>query len=214
MKQAQELSRQLKDATKGQSFFMRFKSTYRPVICPFDELLPLVPEGSSVLDIGCGSGAFLYLVGKFRHPKTLCGLDINDKTLEEARILLNSSGFEGRLKLKNIEKSCLAEEVASVNFVSLIDVIHHVPVEKQRELVTDLCQSAKKGTKILIKDIDKSDRLRQIFNKLHDLVLAREWVNETTPEILKSWFGSEITILEFRKTVRGPYAHFWYLIQT
>ena len=32
---------------------------YRPFICPFEELLPYVPDGSSVFDIGCGCGLFL-----------------------------------------------------------------------------------------------------------------------------------------------------------
>ena len=31
---------------------------YRPYICPFEALIEEVPEGASVLDIGCGSGVW------------------------------------------------------------------------------------------------------------------------------------------------------------
>src|SRR5687767_5250391 len=49
----------------GDSITQRF----RPYICPFEELLPIVPTGSSVLDVGCGAGLFLGLLaveGKIR----------------------------------------------------------------------------------------------------------------------------------------------------
>jgi hypothetical protein len=34
----------------------------RPLICPFDELLDLVPIGARMLDAGCGAGLFLGLL--------------------------------------------------------------------------------------------------------------------------------------------------------
>ena len=56
------LSRMAAEIYPEGSVLFRALQKYRPYICPFEALIEEVPEGASVLDIGCGGGLFLGLV--------------------------------------------------------------------------------------------------------------------------------------------------------
>ena len=63
----------------------RLLQGYRPYICPFEEILPHIPKGASVLDIGCGAGLFLGLLADAGGIRKGCGLDISDQAIHVAR---------------------------------------------------------------------------------------------------------------------------------
>src|SRR4051812_27234243 len=42
----------------------RFITAWRPTICPLERLVECVPKNSRVLDIGCGTGLFLFLLAR------------------------------------------------------------------------------------------------------------------------------------------------------
>ena len=63
-------------------------STYlhiRWLICPFDRILPLVPEEGRLLDVGCGSGLWLTYLALERPRLRLDGIDPDRGKLALAR---------------------------------------------------------------------------------------------------------------------------------
>ena len=57
----------------------------RPYICPFEELIRRTPEGASVLDVGCGDGLFLNVLGKLDRIAGGLGFDTSETALASAR---------------------------------------------------------------------------------------------------------------------------------
>ena len=81
---------------REQSGAGRLLQIYRPYICPFEELLPHVPEAADILDVGCGAlrGGIHFV--RYLEPGHYCGLDINGSLLEAGRRELAAEGLAER----------------------------------------------------------------------------------------------------------------------
>src|SRR5690606_14887317 len=109
----------------------RIKIAYRPLICPFDDLLELIPENSSVFDVGCGSGMFLSLVKAFRNPTKLGGIEISESLIANARAVLGSD-FNEQTFLAVFDGKELPENISDYEYIFMIDVYHHIPSDQQK----------------------------------------------------------------------------------
>lgn len=146
---------------------------FRPFITPFHDILQLIPEGAKVLDIGCGNGAFLILISSFRNASSIAGLEIQDKVLEIAKRLLSYiNNIEKKMEL--FDGSVLPVYLKEYNFVTLIDVLHHIPTNIQKEFLQEVFDKMGLGSVLIVKDIDADDKLRCYLNKLHDLIVNGE----------------------------------------
>src|SRR6516165_4936247 len=59
--QVARLAREIyRDAKPG----IKYKQGYRAYICPFHLLVDYIPQGASVLDVGCGAGLFILLMAR------------------------------------------------------------------------------------------------------------------------------------------------------
>lgn len=159
-------------------FLARSKAIYRPLICPFDRLLNLLPEGQRVLDIGCGTGVFLQLVAKFRRPSAVGGLEINPRAIDCARKLFASIQHRVPARLEPYDGTSLPAWIGEYDYVFLVDVFHHIPPNQQVQTLESLFVTMKPGAKLIIKDIDAGQPFWCLFNKLHDLVLAGQYPHE------------------------------------
>ena len=151
---------------------------YRPYICPYDELLRLVPEGATVLDIGCGAGTFLLLLAEYCKPKTLGGIETNSSLVSLAQSSLDRYSHKISIRFEPYDGRRLPEWLGSYDHLFLIDVLHHIPKEAQRSFLEKIFDSLKPGTKFIIKDIDAGQRFWCLFNKLHDLIVSQELTHE------------------------------------
>lgn len=163
---------------KDFSFFHNLKIVYRPYICPFDDLLTLIPERASVCEIGFGAGIFLSLVAQFKTPTTLGGIEIRDTHVNNARLLLGKNTFSTRLEV--YDGTHLPSWVSDYDYIFMIDVLHHIPENERPHLLTELYELLKPGAKLIIKEIDASSPFL-FFNTLHDLVVSHELVHEMKP---------------------------------
>jgi 2-polyprenyl-3-methyl-5-hydroxy-6-metoxy-1,4-benzoquinol methylase len=149
---------------------------HRPAICPFDVILDRIPEGASHLDIGCGSGFLLFASSRLRNSGRLAGVEADAALVEAARKALLS-----------LVPSAHPELVATVDsshwpsgqfdVVTLIDVLHHVPPQSQLEFLTDVASRVAPGGILIYKDIADTPSHYALANRMHDLVVAREWIN-------------------------------------
>jgi len=153
----------------------RLKTVYRPYICPFDQILNLIPPESKVFDIGCGSGSLLSLIDHFCKPEKLGGIEIDDVLVENAKLLLSSSPVP--VSVYKYDGITIPEEIKEYDIITMIDVFHHVPKSIQITFFDQLYQKMSIGSVLIYKDID-AESVFVYANKLHDMVLAGEIGNE------------------------------------
>jgi len=188
-------------------FLDRVKVYYRPLVCPFVELINLVKEGEKVGDIGCGSGQFGLLVAEFAKPSLVFGIEISERLVNNARQLFakyarTASEFEV------FDGVIFPDKIGELDVVFLNDVLHHVPKQAQQQFMTDLIKKMKSGARLILKDINGGSPL-VYCNKMHDLMFAGEIGNELPWKTSKAWLEqNNLQILEFTKKRMYVYPHY------
>ncbi len=198
-------------AQSGGGFFLRTLQRYRPFIAPFEELLPLVPPGSKVLDVGCGGGLFLHLLAAKVGLATSVGFD------SSAAAITVASAVRHRTNLSGLAPAFVCIGVQSpwpgppmhpklFDVVSIIDVMHHVPPADQQALITAAAARVAPGGILLYKDMCRAPLWRASANHLHDLVLARQWIHYAPVEQVEVWARHAGLVLE----TSASFNRFWY----
>lgn len=187
-----KLSKILKNKSVDTDFISGLKIAYRPYMCPFDDILLECETKKSIFDIGCGSGMFLSLCAEFLNPSKLGGIEISDKLISNTKSIL--SDYDIPLNIKKYDGKRFPKEIHDYDIVTIIDILHHIPKDYQIKFLEDLIEKVKKGTKIIIKDINADSKL-VYFNKLHDLIFSGEKSEEISLkkllEILNNKKGSD-----------------------
>jgi len=187
----------------------------RPYNCPLDVLMSLAPEGGEALDIGCGCGIFLGLAVVCGKPISGVGIDTSEASVAMALAMRDGldAGLRRRLDFRRIESR---EEwpAGPFDMVSMIDVMHHIPPEQQAASFEGAAKRVKPGGILLYKDMARRPLWRAAMNRLHDAVVAREWIHYYPIEqveaaaresglrmvraetINKLWYGHELRVWE------------------
>jgi SAM-dependent methyltransferase len=88
----------------------------------------LLPEGGTLLDLGCGSGRLLARLARGRPDARIVGLDLSEPMLELARGHMESEGLSGRVELRRADITAFEAEVPQgVDVISCNFAIHHLP---------------------------------------------------------------------------------------
>jgi 2-polyprenyl-3-methyl-5-hydroxy-6-metoxy-1,4-benzoquinol methylase len=175
---------------KGPALF-RALQRYRPYICPFEALIPEVPKGATVLDIGCGGGLFLGLVDAVGLKPDGTGFDVSRPAIALAKDMAAEAKNAGaRLDFQRLDADAPWPE-GQYDVVAMIDVIHHVPPSAQEEVIRRASAKVKPGGVFLYKDMVKRPLWRAAANRLHDLVLARQWIHYVPVGNVEKWAKDE-----------------------
>lgn len=197
----------LKELHVHAGFVDRLKITYRPLICPFTELISLVNEGERVGDIGCGSGQFCLLLARFAKPSFIYGIEINDRLVSNANQLFEQHG-PVPYQFEKFDGVVFPETISTLDTVFLNDVLHHVPRNSQEQFTKNLISMMKPGARLILKDIDGGSAF-VYANKLHDLVFAGEIGNERPYWLPMQWLkDSQMEITQFSKKRMYVYPHY------
>ena len=213
MKEAREgvtksIADQAADIFRGDSSrIRRFFQAYRPFICPFDTVIEQVPNGSSVLDVGCGAGLFLLLLAAQERISEARGIDIASGAIRAAQQAVERNGFGSRLSFESWHPDSDLPG-GDWTVVTSIDVLHHVPQERQRQFVAALCGAVPVGGRLIVKDMVRTPRWRAVANGMHDLIMARQAVCHLDPDQVIPWVEAEgLTSSYFRRENRLWYGH-------
>ena len=162
----------------------------RPYICPFDKLLTHIEPRSRVLDVGCGRGLFL---GLLHHARLLApapvatsvGFDCSPEAIVIARMMARRAGAGNSVRF---ERRDAADTWPAGVFdaVSIIDVMHHLPLHARRTVVHQAASRVRPGGVLLYKDMTPRS-WRSLANSMHDLAVAREWVTYTPVASVEAW---------------------------
>lgn len=156
----------------------------RPFIFPFERLVNAVPDRSTVFDVGCGTGLFLYLLHKSGKIGSGTGVDLSATAVA-------SANEAHKNEATNITLLCCGETekwpIDLFDVVSAIDVLHHVPRSLQKSFFQSLCAKVTPGGLLLYKDMAARPWRVNWGNRLHDLLIARQWINYIKPEQAVDW---------------------------
>ncbi len=152
----------------------RFLTAHRPRICPFERLVDAVPARSSLLDIGCGNGLFLYLLLRAGRLGQGLGVDIRSEATIAGNAALRGFGI-GQATLSTAGGPTDWPE-QQFDAVSMVDVLHHLPRAGQRAFLGAACDRVRPGGLLIYKDMASAPAWAAWANRLHDLVLARQWI--------------------------------------
>jgi SAM-dependent methyltransferase len=113
------------------NYFDKFTPHYDPKRFSFalNYLVEVATDEETVLDIGCGDGATLYLIKENTPLKNLVGLDISKKYLRKAEKLLGCDTIEGSI----LDKKRLEEHLGKFDYCILGAVIHHLIGKNRKE---------------------------------------------------------------------------------
>jgi 2-polyprenyl-3-methyl-5-hydroxy-6-metoxy-1,4-benzoquinol methylase len=171
----------------GEGLATRLLQHYRPFICPFDRMTELVPAGSHVLDVGCGTGLFLLLLQHRGKIASGVGIDAGGAAIASARRAAGANPalrFEiGRIPVPDFKPA------EPFDVVSMVDLLHHVPSAERANVILWAANLLKPGGILLIKDIAPGPWWMARASQVHDLLMARELVRFSTPEAIDGWAG-------------------------
>lgn len=202
-------ARALAELAKGlyaaQRWRWRVLQALRPYICPFGEVIGQVPPQSRVLDVGCGSGLFLLMLASYGRLARGVGFDVSEDAIAAARTAATRLAQPDTVEfsVRSVEAGL---PQGDWTVVSVIDVIHHIPPVHQAGFIRDLCAATPPGARLVIKDMVVTPRWRALANRLHDLLMARQWVHHVAPEQVEAWISDP----DFRCVHRSRADLFWY----
>lgn len=161
-----------------------------------------------MLDIGCGCGLFLLAAAFAGKRISGVGVDAAADATREATLAARTPEIEATGSTLSFETvpGMEAWPASQFDVVSLIDVLHHVPAAEQRAFVTAAVARVKPGGVLIYKDMCRRPVWRAWANRLHDLVLAHQWIRYRAMADVREWAAS----LGLVEQSRRDFARLWY----
>lgn len=132
----------------------------RLLILPLKEIDRAIPKKGLILDLGCGEGVIAVYLSK-KLNRQVIGIDANKKRLPKSS--------QKNLVFKNTDITKISFE--KINGAVLSDVLHHLPLKKQHELIANIYKNLKRDGVLVIKEIDTSEFIRSRLSRLWDFIL-------------------------------------------
>ncbi len=166
---------------------LRLLQTYRPYICPFESVLKQIPPGSTVLDVGCGGGLLLALLASTGRTSRAVGFDSALPAIQIAQAAADRNGLHQCRFIHLDVAAPWPAEPPTFDAVTIIDVLHHVPTAAQRQVIATAAGRVGPGGRLVYKDMCRRPWWRAWANRLHDLLLARQWIAYCPIEDVERW---------------------------
>jgi 2-polyprenyl-3-methyl-5-hydroxy-6-metoxy-1,4-benzoquinol methylase len=167
---------------------------WRPYVCPFDLVIEEVPDGSFILDVGCGGGLLLGALASIARIRGGIGFDFSADGIRVAQAMRKS--LPPGCDLQFLHLSALDRwPEGPFSVVTLIDVMHHVPAAAQERVFRTAARVLKPGARLIYKDIAPRPLWRAYANTVHDLMLARQWVHYLPMTTIVDWARDEGLVL-------------------
>ena len=138
-----EIIKFLTSKTTNAGFVDKLKIKYRPIICPFNDLIDFAKDKQSVFDIGCGSGQFCALIAKFTNVEKIMGIEINNRLVTNANEVNEEFRNNKTIKFEVFDGTIIPDEIKEYDLVYMIDVFHHIPPTQQIAFMQQLQQKMK-----------------------------------------------------------------------
>jgi 2-polyprenyl-3-methyl-5-hydroxy-6-metoxy-1,4-benzoquinol methylase len=125
--------------------------TAKKILPGLDGLAARLEAGGMLLEVGCGTGNLLTLLGKSFPSAKVVGVDVDSDSLTAARAKLAKSSFDGRVEAR---QGTVGETVApgSADAVVMVEVLHEIAQPIRPAVVTAAAAALKPGGWMVIVD--------------------------------------------------------------
>lgn len=202
---ASELARSAQQLYGAEAGLLARLQEFRPYICPFEEIIELVPAGAAILDVGCGAGLFLGLLAQSGRIRQGLGFDSSSAAVSLGQRMTQRLPADVPIEIKYVDATG-AWPARTFDVVSLIDVMHHVPPDAWSVVLAKAARCVNVGGIVLYKDMATRPRWRATCNQLHDLLLARQWIHHVPDRVVEDAMHSAGLV----EIARGSASRYWY----
>lgn len=181
-------------------------------IAPLHLLMDLVPFHSSILDIGCGSGVFLGMLALQNQIKSGIGFDSSASAIALAQKMVTQLETDDSRASLSFHSIPVAQSWPDGSFdvVTMIDVLHHIPISQQRKVLLLAYEKVVPGGCLLYKDMSSRPMLCGLANRFHDLVMAKQWIHYVLATKADAWLWKMGANIETSGRCRMYwYQHHW-----
>jgi hypothetical protein len=125
----------------------------------------------------------MLLLHKFNRNKGIKGVEVIPELVNNANYLLSQINLKSPVTLQ--EGLVPPREIRSFQSLILIDVLHHIPLNRRYKFLLEVRKKMSAKSQLVIKDISADNKFLQILNKFHDLFLSGEIGHELTTKEFK-----------------------------
>jgi len=173
----------------GGAVLPRLMQHHRHRIAPIARCVSLVPDGADLLDVGCGGGLFIACLVAAGRVRSAHGVDASASAIATAQAVVaklraRRPDADVRFEHRRVEQGLPDRAYGAV---SMVDVMHHIPPVAQRQAFLDAAARVRPGGVFLYKDMCDAPFWRAGMNRLHDLVMARQWIRYLPVETADRW---------------------------
>lgn len=139
---------------------MIFYHFFRAMILPLKEIDMQISDTASIVELGCGQGVISAFLAQ-KSGRNIVGVDKNVRRLKKSN-LKNLKFIKGditKLNFKNLDA------------IIISDVLHHLNPKSQKTLLSKIPKMIKKRGVLVIKEIDKAERIRMTLSRIWDFLL-------------------------------------------
>ena len=115
----------------------------------------LLPQKGKIVDVGCGYGFLPYSLTFNNIERDVTGIDYDENKIKIAK---NCPVIPDNLSFENAD--ALSYNYSKSDVFILSDVLHYLTVQEQNELMKKLIDNLEQGGMIMVRDGDKSKKLR------------------------------------------------------
>jgi 2-polyprenyl-3-methyl-5-hydroxy-6-metoxy-1,4-benzoquinol methylase len=139
----------------------------RWAICPFDRILPFVPDRGVLVDVGCGSALWLTYLSLQKPGLELHGVDTDPRKLEVAA----TSTVAAKARLRQVSATELPQR--AFDCVTIVDVMCLMSDELKADVLRAAYAALRPGGTIVIKDADTSPWWKYAITAMEELIVVR-----------------------------------------
>jgi cyclopropane fatty-acyl-phospholipid synthase-like methyltransferase len=154
-----------------------------------------------VLSVGCGHGVVERYVAQINPHINVVGAE-----LDAGRVALaaQSQDHYPRLRVHHADARDL-DAYGDFDAVLAVDVLHHLEFDEHAKVAKSMAAAIRGGGMCLVKEMDVRPAWKYHWNRIHDRIVAREWVNCRSPQEMASLF-EEAGLIPMRiERVDRPY---------
>ncbi len=162
--------RQLERAFRRAGFLTKIYLRLKLVICPLDQVEPIVPGVGHVVDLGCGNGLFASLLVLGSPARRVTGLDFDAAKLRTANRLKADNRWDN---VEFREADIVRAEFPEADAYTLIDVLYLIPYPDQEAVLRKCAGALAPGGTLIVKEMDTRPRWKYAWNRLQETVSVR-----------------------------------------
>ena len=132
----------------------------------FNKLEELILKKGKILDFGCGRGILSNFLALTSNQRQILGIDICQNKINQAKIAsqnIDNVIFTNQ-RIKEIEEK--------FDTIVMSDVLHHLPIEEQKEIIIKLRKKLTENGVLIIQDINKKSFPKYLVGWLIDVLFS------------------------------------------